>query len=95
MVYLARIAYTLPDTDPAELTRFADADAVEKHPVLTLWLGFAWPRFAMARFWLAACGHLPWRLMRFLDDAHRRGVLRQVGAEYQFRHARLQDHLAA
>jgi hypothetical protein len=29
----------------------------------------------------------------FLDDACRRGVLRQVGAVYQFRHARLQAHL--
>ncbi|MEU4668642.1 hypothetical protein AB0F91_11870 [Amycolatopsis sp. NPDC023774] len=27
-------------------------------------------------------------------DAHRRGVLRQVGAVYQFRHARLQERLA-
>jgi hypothetical protein len=32
--------------------------------------------------------------MTFLDDAHHRGVLRQVGAVYQFRDARLQDHLA-
>jgi hypothetical protein len=30
-----------------------------------------------------------------VDDAYRRGVLRQVGAEYQFRHARLQDYLSA
>jgi hypothetical protein len=32
-------------------------------------------------------------LAGFLDDACRRGVLRQVGAVYQFRHARLQAHL--
>ncbi|MFI6358668.1 hypothetical protein ACIBJF_40075 [Streptomyces sp. NPDC050743] len=32
--------------------------------------------------------------MAFLDDAHRRGVLRQAGAVYQFRHARLQEQLA-
>jgi hypothetical protein len=62
---------------------------------LVLWLGFAWPRFALARLWLCTCGRLPWRLMHFLDDAHRRGVLRQVGAEYQFRHTRLHDDLAA
>jgi hypothetical protein len=55
----------------------------------------AWGRFAVARDWLALRRQLPWRLMAFLDDAHRRGVLRQVGAVYQFRHARLQDHLAA
>jgi hypothetical protein len=33
-------------------------------------------------------------LMPFLDDARTRGVLRTVGAVYQFRHATLQDHLA-
>jgi hypothetical protein len=32
--------------------------------------------------------------MRFLNDAHERGVLRTVGPVYQFRHARLQDRLA-
>jgi hypothetical protein len=54
----------------------------------------AWGGFCIARFWLAVRGKLPWRLMRFLDDAHRRGVLRQSGAVYQFRHARLRDRLA-
>lgn len=49
--------------------------------------------FTVLRLWLAARGRLPLRLMRFLDDAHRRGVLRQVGAVYQFRHARLGDRL--
>ncbi len=38
--------------------------------------------------------HTPIRLMRFLEDARRRGVLRTVGPVYQFRHARLQDRLA-
>lgn len=37
---------------------------------------------------------LPRQLMRFLDDAHRAGLLRQVGPVYQFRHAKLQDRLA-
>jgi hypothetical protein len=37
---------------------------------------------------------LPLRLLDFLDDAHRLGILRQAGPVYQFRHARLQDHLA-
>jgi hypothetical protein len=33
--------------------------------------------------------------MTFLRDAHeQRGVLRQVGAVYQFRHINLQRHLA-
>lgn len=34
------------------------------------------------------------RLLRFLEDAHVREVLRSVGPVYQFRHARLQDRLA-
>jgi hypothetical protein len=51
----------------------------------------AWGWFGVARCWLALRGRLPWRLMASLDDAHRRGVLRQAGAVYQFRHARLQD----
>jgi hypothetical protein len=37
---------------------------------------------------------VPRKLMRFLDDAHRTGLLRQVGPVYQFRHANLQDRLA-
>jgi NACHT domain len=58
-------------------------------------LGFAaWGQFTIVRAWLAVRGQLPWRLMAFLNDAHQRGVLRQAGAVYQFRHARLQDHLA-
>ncbi|MBV9484834.1 MAG: hypothetical protein JO246_02130 [Frankiaceae bacterium] len=48
----------------------------------------------MTRLWLGLRGRLPLRAMAFLDDAHRRGVLRQFGAVYQFRHGRLQDHLA-
>jgi hypothetical protein len=38
---------------------------------------------------------LPRKLMPLLDDAHRLGLLRAVGPIYQFRHAELQDHLAA
>jgi hypothetical protein len=44
---------------------------------------------------LAAFGRTPVRLMRFLEDARSRSVLRTVGPVYQFRHARLQDRLAA
>jgi hypothetical protein len=42
----------------------------------------------------AANGRLPGDLAAFLDDAHRLGLLRAVGAVYQFRHAELQDHFA-
>lgn len=55
----------------------------------------AWGQWvALARIWLPLTRRLPWRLLAFLDDACQRGVLRQAGAVYQFRHARLQDHLA-
>ncbi|MEX2974832.1 BTAD domain-containing putative transcriptional regulator [Streptomyces sp. C184] len=54
----------------------------------------AWGAFAVTRIWLVLQGHAPVRLMLFLEDAHRRGVLRQTGAVYQFRHARLQRRLA-
>jgi GTPase SAR1 family protein len=53
-----------------------------------------WWRFQVARSWLAYRGRLPLRLMTFLEQAHTRGVLRQAGAAYQFRHARLQERLA-
>ena len=55
----------------------------------------AWTRLQVARAYLATAGRLPWRLVSFLEDAHARGVLRQAGAAYQFRHVRLQERLAA
>jgi hypothetical protein len=56
-------------------------------------LDYAWTAFLIARLWLGVTGRLPFRLAAFLADAHRRGVLRQVGARYEFRHARFQQHL--
>ncbi|MDH6130091.1 NACHT domain-containing protein [Kitasatospora sp. GP82] len=54
-----------------------------------------WVEFLVAWIWLVVLGRVPWRFMSFLADAHeRRGVLRQVGAVYQFRHLDLQRHLA-
>ena len=50
---------------------------------------------ALAAAQLARRWHTPLRLMNFLDDARKRNVLRTVGPVYQFRHARLQDRLAA
>ncbi|MEV0117676.1 NACHT domain-containing protein [Streptomyces sp. NPDC050844] len=52
-----------------------------------------WGRFLIVRVWCAATGRLPWRIMAFLEDAHVRGVFRQVGAVHQFRHIRLQERL--
>jgi predicted lipid-binding transport protein (Tim44 family) len=39
-------------------------------------------------------GRSPLVMMRFLEAARRKQVLRQAGAVYQFRHADLQNHLA-
>ncbi|MFE2541735.1 NACHT domain-containing protein [Actinacidiphila glaucinigra] len=55
----------------------------------------AWAYFIVVRLPLVACRKIPADLMGFLQDAHEhRGVLRQVGAVYQFRHIDLQRHLA-
>jgi hypothetical protein len=56
---------------------------------------FAWhasPSFSITARLLR--GKLPRRLLPFLEDAHSRGILRQVGTVYQFRHAMLQQYLA-
>jgi hypothetical protein len=54
-----------------------------------------WGRWVvLSRVWLPLTGKAPWSMIAFLDDAHRRGVLRQAGAVYQFRHARIQAQLA-
>lgn len=62
---------------------------------LGMGLDTAWLPYTLATSWLAITGRLPWSLMSFLEDAHRRGVLRQAGALYQFRHIELQRRLAA
>ncbi|GGS86864.1 hypothetical protein GCM10010206_56950 [Streptomyces cinerochromogenes] len=54
----------------------------------------AWGRYTVARCWLALTGRLPWRLMAFLRDAHARGILRQAGGVYRFRHIELRNRLA-
>ena len=55
--------------------------------------GRRFPTYQLARAGLAIRGRLPWQLMAFLQDAHRLGILRRVGAVYQFRYSRLQDRL--
>ena len=79
---------------------FAIADGIRSalDLVVVLLLGGtagAWVCYVDARLRLAALRRLPWRTISFLDDAYRRGVLRQTGAVYQFRHIRLQQQLAA
>ncbi|MDQ7905096.1 hypothetical protein RB614_11245 [Phytohabitans sp. ZYX-F-186] len=52
-----------------------------------------WRAFLVS-IWLRVTGDGPLRLLRFLEDARSKHVLRAVGPRYQFRHARLQDRLA-
>jgi len=55
----------------------------------------AWGGFRLHTAMQAVLLRLPRRTLRFLDDAHRRGVLRRNGTRYEFRHLLLQRHLAA
>jgi hypothetical protein len=57
--------------------------------------GSAWLTFGLTRIGLRVRHGFPLRLMAFLEDAQARGVLRRSGPHFQFRHAALQDHLAA
>jgi len=78
-----------------------EPDALRAEAVLVVAVSF-WPmvlacaslRFRLVCGFLAWRGLLPWRIMTFLEDACRRGVLRKVGPVYQFRHARLQARLS-
>jgi hypothetical protein len=66
---------------------------------LVIWLAIAlshvWPQYLITTAWLAAHGRIPWRLASFLSEARDLQILRQRGSTYEFRHARLQDHLAS
>jgi hypothetical protein len=95
------VAFTLGslltlDADPAGAVRHGIRNGLGGSVVLALASCFtaAWPRYQVARLWLAARRRLPWRLAAFLEEARRIGVLRRVGATYQFRHASLQDRMA-
>jgi hypothetical protein len=61
---------------------------------LLIFLTRAWPRYVALRLTLAVRRQLPWNLPRFLGQARERGLLRESGGVYQFRHARLQERLA-
>jgi NACHT domain len=53
-----------------------------------------WGEFVIARLWLSPRHKMPFDLMGLLREAHERGVIRQNGTYYQFRHSLLQDRLA-
>jgi hypothetical protein len=55
----------------------------------------AFVHLAIATVYFRSTRRLPWRIMRFLDEAHRLGVLRMVSGSYEFRHQDLQKVLAA
>lgn len=61
--------------------------------VLLALVSTAWLRFLIFRIFLASRRQLPLRLPLFLADARERGLLRQSGGAYQFRHIRLQERL--
>ncbi|GAB3900999.1 hypothetical protein ACFQ1S_30295 [Kibdelosporangium lantanae] len=54
----------------------------------------AWFAYRIAVGRLGHARLLPHDLMSFWDDAHRLGLLRAVGAAYEFRHNALRIHLA-
>jgi NACHT domain len=100
---IGAITYSLAGAVVAGLLIIPPTKAIVIGPAVGLMFGLAvgslivlsktWGAFVFSRTWQALRGHQPWRLMKFLADARRRGVLRQAGGVYQFRHARLQDHL--
>lgn len=93
LTHLLMVVFTQGPLEPVDVPRDLAVGAV-----IGLAIGIsltAWGQWLVfARIWLPLTGRLPWAVAAFLDDASRRGVLRQVGAVYQFRHARLQAHLA-
>jgi hypothetical protein len=57
-------------------------------------LAHAWGQWlVVVRVWLPLRGRLPWAVVAFLEDAHARGILRKIGAVYQFRHILIQTYL--
>lgn len=53
----------------------------------------AWLSYTLISCRHAVAGKLPLRLMDFLDDAYRLGLLRTTDPAYQFRHAEFHNHL--
>lgn len=51
--------------------------------------------YTLARVTLALHQKIPWHIVEFLDDAYDRGVLRQSGPTYTFRHIALEEYFAA
>jgi hypothetical protein len=54
-----------------------------------------WGAFTLTRIWLRMFHGMPVAIIGFLREADSRGVLRREGGAFQFRHAKLQERLAA
>ncbi|MEU2745495.1 NACHT domain-containing protein [Streptomyces collinus] len=54
----------------------------------------SWGPYVMTRLWLSSRGVIPFRLVLFLEKAQHAGLLRPVGAAYEFRNVELQKALA-
>ncbi len=81
----------------AYLTFFSDEFNLFSGFVFLVALGGVNARYASSTFWITTRllrGRLPRSLILFLEDAHDRGILRKVGAVYQFRHVLLQQYLS-
>jgi hypothetical protein len=84
------------------LAGLADGLAVGVIIGIAIFLGFGTMAALASRAWpmsltfvqLSARWHIPVRIMKFLEDARQRNVLRTIGPVYQFRHAQLQDRLS-
>ena len=79
--------------DGATVATLAAVVSLAAAGVISSFTMAAWPPYAVAQVCLSMRHQLPLPLMAFLADAHRRGVLRQAGAVYQFRHIELQHRL--
>ncbi|GLZ02301.1 NACHT domain-containing protein [Actinoplanes sp. NBRC 103695] len=91
------VAFGIPNTLTGEggLARGL-ADGLLFALVIALGVGLHQPsgRYLVTVSVLSIRQQTPLHLLRFLNDAHRLGLLRQAGPVYQFRHAKLQDRLA-
>jgi hypothetical protein len=74
-------AFDVPDIAPVAIVAGLAAGVATA-------LSRSWGGLALARVWFGLTGHLPWRLMAFLDGMCQRGVLVRSGSVYRFRSAR-------
>ncbi|MDT6985864.1 NACHT domain-containing protein [Streptomyces lusitanus] len=91
------LAVVLPDLCNGAAVEAFRISVLVLIPVFGMCGAFAyasWGHYMLARCYLTLRHRLPRNLLAFLADAHQRGVLRQAGAVYQFRHIDLQHHLA-